>query len=135
MSTSTATPWPPGDLMTIGRAEELAIASQRPDGTLRPYVTIWVVRAGDDLFVRSARGPGNGWFVRAVRSGVGRVRAGGLERDVIFAPSGDDPHPAIDAAYHAKYDRYGPAIVGSVVDEQAAAATIRLLLRTGMDNS
>ena len=34
---------------------------------------------------------------------------------------------AIDAAYHAKYDRYGPRIVGSVVGPDAADVTIRLV--------
>ncbi|MEU4158013.1 DUF2255 family protein [Actinoplanes sp. NPDC026670] len=135
MSATTATPWPPGDLTAIGRAEELRLASLRPDGTLRPYVTIWVVRAGDDLFVRSARGPGNGWFARAVRSGAGRIRAAGLERDVVFTRPGDDVHAAIDAAYHAKYDRYGAAIVGSVVGAQAEPVTLRLLPRSGEDPS
>ena len=32
----------------------------------------------------------------------------------------------IDAAYHTKYDRYGPTIVGSVTGPQAHAVTIRL---------
>jgi hypothetical protein len=40
----------------IGRAEELEIASARRDGTLRQPVTIWVVRHGDDLYVRSVNG-------------------------------------------------------------------------------
>jgi hypothetical protein len=39
-----------------------------------------------------------------------------------------DAHAAIDAAYHAKYDRYGPGIVGSVVGSHAAQATFRLVL-------
>ena len=125
----TTTSWTSDELTTIGRAQELKIASRRPDGTLRPYVTIWVVRAGDDLYVRSAYGSTNPWFVRAQRSGAGRVRAGGVERDVIFGPAAPGVHADIDAAYHAKYDRYGPAIVGSVVGDHAVAVTIRLLPR------
>ena len=35
-------------------------------------------------------------------------------------------HDAIDAAYHTKYDRYGPRIVGTVVGP-AADVTIRLI--------
>jgi Uncharacterized protein conserved in bacteria (DUF2255) len=60
----------------------------------------------------------------------GRIRASGLERDVAFTATEPGAHPATDAAYHAKYDRYGPAIVGSVVGEQARQVTIRLLPRT-----
>ena len=36
-------------------------------------------------------------------------------------------HGDIDAAYHAKYDRYGPQIVGSVVGPAAAAVTLQVL--------
>ncbi|KUL25864.1 hypothetical protein ADL15_39870 [Actinoplanes awajinensis subsp. mycoplanecinus] len=122
------TAWTDDELTAVGDAEELGLATPRADGTLRPYVTMWVVRAGDDLYVRSARGPANGWYVRALRAGTGRIRAGGLERDVTFAePASPDVHPGIDAAYHSKYHRYGPAIVGSVVGDQARDVTIRLL--------
>ncbi len=122
--------WTSDELTKIGRAEELQLASVRPDGTLRSYVTIWGVRVGDDLYVRSARGPTNPWFRRAKASGAGRIRAGGLERDVTFAEAAPDVHAAIDAAYHAKYDRYGPRIVGSVVGPEAAAVTITLVPRS-----
>ena len=119
--------WSDHELTTIGRAEELRVSSRRPDGTLRPYVTIWVVRASDDLYVRSAYGTENPWFVRARASRAGRIRAGGIEHDVTFQDSTPDAHPAIDAAYHAKYDRYGPGIVGSVVGSHTAQSTLRLV--------
>jgi hypothetical protein len=123
------TTWTSDELQRVGTAEELQIASQRPDGTLRPYVTIWTVRAGDDLYVRSAYGANNPWYVRAKASGTGRIRAGGIERDVTFTEAERDALPGIDDAYHTKYDRYGPAIVGSVVGDKAAPLTIRLLPR------
>ncbi len=97
----------------VGEAEELQLASARPDGTLRPYVTMWVVWAGDDLYVRSACGPNNPWFRRAKASGAGRIRAGGLGWDVTLSEAAPDVHAAIDAAYHAKYDRDGPRVVGA----------------------
>jgi hypothetical protein len=120
------TSWTEDELSTIGRSEELQIASRRADGTLRPYVTIWVVRAGADIYVRSAYGTDNPWYVRAQASGAGRIRAGRVERDVTFTEAEPDAHHDIDAAYHAKYDRYGPNIVGTVVGEKAKAVTIRL---------
>lgn len=123
------TTWAPDELTRIGGAEELQIASLRPDGTLRPYVTIWVVRAGDDLYVRSAYGTDNPWFRRAKASGAGRIRVGGLERDVTFGDAAPGAHEDIDKAYHAKYDRYGPAIVGTVVGDHAAPVTIHLVPR------
>jgi hypothetical protein len=123
------TTWTDDELTRIGNAEELRIASRRPDGTLRPYVTIWTVRAGNDLYVRSAYGATNPWYTRARASGAGRVRAGGVERDVTFADADPGALPDIDKAYHAKYDRYGPAIVGSVVGAKAGPVTIRLVPR------
>ena len=122
--------WTDEELGGIGEAKELQLASERPDGTLRPYVTIWVVRVDDELYVRSAYGGNNAWFRRAKASGVGRIRAGGLERDVTFAGPAPDVHPDIDAAYHGKYDRYGTAIVGTGVGSLAHAVTIRLIPRS-----
>jgi len=123
------TTWTGAELDRIGAAEELELASTRPDGSVRPYVTMWVVRAGDELYVRSAYGSDNPWYRRAQASGVGRVRAGGVEHDVAFAEAAPDVHAAVDAAYHAKYDRHGPKIVGSVVGPQVQAVTIRLVPR------
>jgi hypothetical protein len=121
--------WTTGELDAIGAADELAIATRRGDGTLRPFVTIWVVRDGDELYVRSAYGPDNPWYRRAKAGGGGRIRAGGVERDVTFVDVGTGRSGSIDAAYHAKYDRYGPAIVGSVVGDKAAPSTLRLVAR------
>src|SRR5512132_2533178 len=121
--------WTEHQLNAIGQAEELRLASLRPDGSLRPYVTMWVVRVGDGLYVRSAHGPNNPWYRRARASGRGRVRAGGVERDVIFAEAAAEANAAIDSAYHAKYDRHGPQIVGTVVGQHAAAVTVRLVPR------
>ena len=123
------TAWTADELARIGRATELDIASRRPDGTLRPFVTIWVVRVGDDVYVRSAYGYANPWFQRALASGEGRIRAGGVEREVAFEVSGGSMDAEVSAAYHAKYDRYGPTIVGTVVSAEAARSTLRLVPR------
>ena len=56
------TGWTEEELSRIGEANELQLASRRHDGALRPYVTMWAVRAGDELYVRSAYGPDNPWF-------------------------------------------------------------------------
>jgi hypothetical protein len=121
------TAWTADELATIGRADEVGIASRRPDGSLRPFVTIWAVRAGDDVYVRSAHGHDNPWFQRALRSGEGRIRFGGAECDVAFEEPGADVDALVDAAYHAKYDRYGPRMVGTVVSPEAARSTLRLV--------
>jgi hypothetical protein len=123
--------WTSDELRRIGDALELQITSARADGTMRPYVTIWVVRVADDLYVRSAHGVDNPWFRRAKESGAGRIRAGGIERDVSFIAPEGDIHPAIDAAYHAKYDPHEPEFVAPVVGDHAAPGTLRLRPRSG----
>ena len=54
--------WTQDELDRIGSADELQIAPRRRDGTLRRLVTIWVVRLGDDLYIRSYRGRSDAWF-------------------------------------------------------------------------
>lgn len=119
--------WTEDELARVGASDELRIASARTDGTLRPAVIIWVVTVDTAVFVRSAYGSTNPWFRRAIASGRGRITVPGLERDVRFEPPEGADHDAIDAAYHAKYDRYGPAIVGSVVGPGVRDVTLRLL--------
>jgi hypothetical protein len=121
--------WTPQELDAVGAADELQIASVRGDGSLRPWVTIWTVRSGDELYVRSAHGPETGWYRRAKASGIGRIRAGGVERDVTFAEAATGSGAEIDAAYEAKYGRYGKGIVKTVVGEQVHPLTIRLVPR------
>jgi hypothetical protein len=53
------TTWTANELNAMGNAEELTLASLRRDGTLRRPVTMWVVRAGDDIYVRSVNGRGS----------------------------------------------------------------------------
>jgi hypothetical protein len=117
--------WQPGELDRLGNADEVAVASVRGDGTLRPFVTIWAVGAGDELYVRSAYGPDNPWFRRAREAGRGRIRGGGVERDVTFEVPGPEVADEVTAAYHAKYDRYGESLVSTVVSPEAIDATLR----------
>jgi hypothetical protein len=123
------TAWPQDWLERITAAEEIGLTSRRRDGSLRPYVTMWVVRAGGDLYVRSAYGPDTSWYRRATASAAGRIRADGIERDVSFARASPEVQGDIDAAYHAKYDRYGPRIVGSVTGPDTHHVTVRLVPR------
>jgi hypothetical protein len=121
--------WTPDELARVSRATELELTSRRPDGGLRPYVTIWVVGAADCLYVRSAYGWSNGWFQRALKSGEGRIRAAGVERDVAFEQPDPDVADAVTAAYRSKYGRYGPSIVGTVISAEAVKSTLRLVPR------
>jgi hypothetical protein len=113
--------WTVEELDRIGAADELEIAALRPDGSLRPATTIWVVRVGDDLYVRSYRGRNGGWFRSVLRRPEGRIRAGGISRGVAFQERDDADHVAIDQAFRTKYARYGGSYVDPMVSPNAAA--------------
>jgi hypothetical protein len=123
------TGWTDDQLDRVGEADQLEVASVRDDGSLRPFRTVWVVRLGDELFVRSAYGPGNGWYRLAKATGIGRIKSAGVIRDVAFVdvPSGDaDLHDALDAEYLRKYGpNHAPRIVATVLGD-ARETTLRL---------
>ena len=121
--------WQSEELERIAAAEELELASARSDGTLRKPVTIWVVRHGDDLYVRSVYGRTSNWFRGTQERHEGHISAGGVDRDVRFVEAGDDVNDDIDAAYHTKYVRQPTAYVDPTVTPQARAATIKLVPR------
>ncbi len=124
--------WTNDELTKIGTAEELEIASLRGDGTLRSPVTIWVVRLGDDLYVRSVNGRTSAWFRGTQVRREGHIRAGGVDKDVTFMEEDDlEINKQIDAAYRTKYRRYAASIVGSTVTPAARSATIKLMPRNG----
>ncbi|MGO8863900.1 MAG: DUF2255 family protein [Acidimicrobiales bacterium] len=77
--------WTDHELERIGDAAEVRLASRRVDGSLRPFTTMWVVRVGGELYVRSAGGPGRPWYRHAMASGIGRVQARGVDAEVEFA--------------------------------------------------
>ena len=124
------TTWTSDELHRIETADELEIAALRPDGTLRKPVTIWVVRLGDDLYVRSVRGRGSAWFRGAQLRHEGRIWAGGIEKDVAFVEETDAAlNDRIDTAYRTKYLRYPAAYVDAILAVDARSATIKLAPR------
>ncbi len=124
------TMWTSDELNKIGTAEELEIASLRRDGTLRNPVTIWVIRHGDDLYVRSVNGRTAAWFRGTQVRHEGHIQAGGVDKDVTFVDADPDLNDQIDAAYRTKYRRYAASIIRSIVSPEARSATIKLVPRS-----
>ena len=122
-------PWTRDELNKIGTAEELQIAVLRADGTLRKSVIIWVVRLGEDLYVRSVNGHSSAWFRGVQVRHKGRIWAGGMEKDVTLVEETDpEINEKIDAAYRAKYHR-SPSSVEHINSPTARTATIKLVPR------
>jgi len=126
------TTWTNDELTKIGTAEELEIASLRRDGTLRKPTTIWVVRLGDDLYVRSVNGRTSAWFRGVQVRHEGHIQAGGVDKDVTFVEvdADDNVSDQMDAAYRTKYRRYAANIINSVLSPGARSATIKLMPRS-----
>lgn len=110
--------WTDDELTRIGETTEHRLAARRPN------TTMWVVRVDDDLYVRSAGRPDRPWYRHAIASRTGHIRAGGIEREVVFGEADPSVH---DAANHAKYDRYGPGPVSHVTGPNAHPVTLRLV--------
>jgi hypothetical protein len=121
--------WTRNDLERIGAADELQIASARQDGTLRKPVTIWVVRVGDDLYVRAFKGREGAWFRHTQQQHKGQIEAGGVTKQVTFVDASSDEalNNAIDAVYQSKYHKYGATYIDPMVTPQARTTTLKLV--------
>lgn len=120
------TRWDTADLDLLGQAQEIQISIRRSDGTWGSGRPIWIVRVGDDLYVRSYHGTRGAWYRGALRDGAALIRTNGLDLTVDATAAGDADQAAIDAAYRAKYSRYGSAYVTPMTAAAARATTLRL---------
>jgi hypothetical protein len=123
------TQWPSDQLDKFGRAEEVQIASVRRDGSVTKPVTIWVVRHGDHLYVRSVGGRNAHWFRGTQATHEGLIRAGGVQQDVTFVDADHGIDDEVDAAYRTKYSRYAGRILNSVLTPEARSAAIKIVPR------
>ena len=121
------TAWTSAELDQIENAEELTLASLRRDGALRRPVIMWVVCVDGCIYVRAYKGRTSPWFRGAQTQHQGRIRAGGVEKDVAFVEESDsEVNRRVDAAYLAKYARY-PQYVAPMVEPAAKSATLKLV--------
>lgn len=118
--------WSRDQLERIGQTQVLRVSSYRPDGSLRRWTPIWVVRIGDHLYVRSAFGRDSDWYRNAMRHQAARIRAGDIETDVALQPVNDTTTNAeVEEAYKAKYGDQ-PGALRPMLEPAAAETTVRL---------
>jgi hypothetical protein len=122
--------WTEDELRRIDAAQELEIAPVRRNGDLRTPTPIWAVRAGDEIYVRAAYGPGTGWHRVARASGEGRIHAGGVEKDVTIEDVDGAIDDQLDAAYRTKYRSYSENTLRRITSPEARSTTLRLVPRS-----
>jgi hypothetical protein len=111
-------------LQHLADVEEIRIGFQRPDGSTGS-TPVWIVRAGDDLFVRSMYGARGGWYQRLRANPHGEVHDQAHSHLVRAEPVGDAGTVAeVTRAYATKYA--ASPYVQSLLGEEAAGATLRL---------
>src|SRR6202041_3713146 len=82
--------WKPQILSEIGDREEIRISSERTGGGYNRWTPVWVVRVGDDLYVRSGFGK-NGFWYRHATGSQAYVDAGGVRDKASLTPERDTP--------------------------------------------
>ncbi|BCJ38619.1 hypothetical protein Athai_61220 [Actinocatenispora thailandica] len=98
--------WTPNELDRINAETYFTVGVTLPDGTTPKTVNIWSVPVGDRIFIRSYNGTQGKWYGPALKTGHGRIAAGGVEKNVRFVPVATDDeetNKAVDASYRQKY--------------------------------
>jgi hypothetical protein len=84
-------------------------------------------QGGCGLIRRLADGPSAAWFRGTRARHEGRVRAGGVEKDVTFEDVDHDIDDELDAAYRTKYGRYAENAIRRITSPEARSATLELV--------
>jgi hypothetical protein len=119
------TAWTVEELAAIAGADELTVAPLRDDGTVQSPRIVWVVRQGDDVYIRSVNGGEGAWFRGVRKHHAGHISAGGVEADVSFADADHDLDDAISDGYRRKYGR--STAVERITSPEAQATTLRVV--------
>ena len=117
--------WTNAELATMATADDLHISPFREDGATYGTPTwIWSVVVDGALYVRAYNGKNSRWYKAAMAQKSGRVRVGGIEKEVVFEPVEGIINEAIDAAYRAKYAR--SPYLAPMIGNRAGSATVKI---------
>lgn len=121
--------WTSEELRKIAETDDLHIAPFRTDGVTYGTPTwIWSVVVDDGLYVRAYNGQKSSWYQAALRQKSGRIEAGGITKEVSFAPVDGSIADRIDDAHRSKYK--GSPYLSPMISTRARSATIKVAPRT-----
>ena len=113
------------DLAAIDRAREIHIETTRGPGTEVHRTTIWVVVDGDDVFIRSWRGPTARWYREALADPDVAIHVGKRRLPARAVPARDaDSVTRTSAGLERKYA--GDPAAASMVRDDILDTTLRL---------
>ena len=117
--------WHPEQLEAIRASDDLHISPYRDDGTTPGTPTwIWSVVVDGSLYVRAYNGTASRWYGSATTQRAGRIRAGGVDAEVVFTPVEGEINDRVDRAYSEKYA--GSPYLPPMISSRARAATVRV---------
>jgi hypothetical protein len=118
--------WTAQALHQLESNQEVHVATRRRDGTLRRPRIIWVVTAGNRVFICSTNGRDSAWFRAAIATGAGQIQARRAAYDVTFTQVHDETAlTAADAGYRSKCGHYA-SIVDHLEEAVPRAATLEV---------
>jgi hypothetical protein len=120
--------WKPTTLSEIADQEEIRIGSERTGGGYNRWTPIWVVRVGDDLYVRSGFGTNGFWYRHATESQAYVNAAGTLYKVSLILQTDPVTIAAVDKAYRQKYS--ADSSLPLLLSDRARSTTSRLIPQT-----
>jgi hypothetical protein len=113
------------DTETLRRLRDVKEVAIWTDKHPTSRVVIWVVVAGDHVFVRSVRGPSGRWYRDLAAGGLATLESGGRRIDVQAIPESD--HTEIERASQEYLRKYRPSpYAPAMVKNEVLPTTLRL---------
>jgi hypothetical protein len=127
----SAPTWNPDTLSALGDAVEVDVTPFAAEGSRRPSRTIWSIRVGDELYVRSWKGRQAVWFRDALATHQGEIAVtGGGAAQLVTFEEVDAAAPVqqqISATFLTKYA--GLDETAAMNEQGPLESTLRLIPR------
>ena len=117
----------PARLEVLGRVREIEIETASPDGATAHRTIIWIVTAGDHVYVRSVNGTPARWYREALAHPDVVVHAEGAAIPMTAVPANDAQSiQVVSDAFRSKYGKISRSSTESMVQPHTLETTIRL---------
>jgi hypothetical protein len=117
----------PDTLQTLDRTAEIDIETSRSADAPVHRVTIWIVVDGDEVFVRSVRGPSGRWYRELLANPKGAIYVNRRRLAIEAEPAADAETIArVNDALRRKYERRWPGPLANMLREPVLPTTVRV---------